>query len=219
MEIQELRSGDRYVVAEPVSGSFGATSVSILDVGMKGAGITHAQPIRIGTRGRFWFRRGDIAASAQAVVVWSHLSKTPDEHGKLLYRSGLRIEEGSQLAEALQALATRGIVRHDSDTLERKRRRIAERENERNGKPTMKVLSAESELPPDQVLLIRHSRDRLLTNEDEVRRWSNKAKVALSDRGVVTGEILRYSDPVLAVWAYLEKSVDLGTIVKVFEKK
>jgi hypothetical protein len=220
MDIQDLRSADRFVAEERMAGSFGAASILVINLGDQGAQIEHSQPLRLGLRARFWFRRADISVSAQAIVVWSHLSKQGNAEGKLLYRSGLRVEEDiMEFGDALRQLVRSGIVHRDLEGLDRKRKRIEEKEQERWGKPVMKMLRSEQEIPPDQVLLIQHARERLRQHPDEAMKWYNRAKYALAEDGSVAGESISYREDVLAVWEYLERSVAINTIAMVFNKK
>ena len=46
-DIEDLRSGDRYILTEKLSGSFGSAPVTLLDVGEQGVQIEHAQPLRL----------------------------------------------------------------------------------------------------------------------------------------------------------------------------
>jgi len=219
MDITDLRAADRFVADERLAGSFGAASITVVDLADQGAQIEHTQPLRLGLKARFWFRRADVSVSAQALVVWSHLSKRPNADGKLLYRSGLRIEEDvDTFGDALRQLVRSGIVHRDIQALERKRKRIEEKEQERWGKGTMKVFRSE-EIPHDQVLLIRHARERLRDHPDEAIKWYNRAKYALAEDGQITTDDIRHREDVLAVWEYLERSVPIATIVRVFEKK
>jgi len=221
MDLRDLRSTDRFVADERLAGSFGSASVTVIDLAEQGAQIEHTQPLRLGYRARFWFKRVDVSVSTQALVVWSHLSKTPNSDGRLLYRSGLRIEEGIEdFATALRQLFRTGVVHRDLEGLNRKRKRIEEKEQERWGKPVMKMLRAEQELPADQVLLIQHARERLRSHPDEALKWYNRAKYAFTEDGSQIGtDTIRHREDVLAVWEYLERSVDIATIVRVFEKK
>lgn len=218
MDVKELRTAERYQVVEPLAGSFGSASVTILDIALAGVQIEHAQPLRIGTRARLWFKRGDIAVSTQATVVWSHLSKRPNDSGKLLYHSGVLIEEPSEFALVLQSLADRGVIRRDPESLERKRARILARQQEKLGKPTVRVLRPESEVPHEQALLIQHARKRLRENPDEAAKWYNRAKFAVTAEGAIAAETVRHRHDVLAVWEYLERSVELSVIVRVFDR-
>lgn len=217
MDLRDLRSADRFVADERLTGTFGAATITIVDLADQGAQIEHTQPLRLGSKGRFHFKGSDIAVNAQALVVWSHLSKRPSSDGRLLYRSGLRIEDDVEdFGDALRKLVRGGIVHRDVGALDRKRKRIAEKEQEKWGKPVMKMLHSENEVPADQALLIQHARERLRLHPDEALKWYNRAKYALADDKI---DAIHYREDVLAVWEYLERSVDLSTIVKVFEKK
>jgi|SRR6185369_16337363 hypothetical protein len=219
MDLKDLRAADRFVADERLAGSFGAASITVVDLADQGAQIEHAQPLRLGLRARFWFRRGDVSVSAQGLVVWSHLSKKPNHDGKLFYRSGIRIEEQiDEFGDALRQLVRTGIVHRDMEALDRKRKRIEEREQERWGKPGLRVFRSD-EIPPDQVLLIQHARERLRSHPDEALKWYQRAKYALAADGSVAGEHFRHREDVLAVWEYLERSVPIATIANVFEKK
>ncbi len=121
----ELRSVERYIVDTPFSGSFGAASVCVLNIAIRGVFIEHAHPLRIRTAARLWFKRDDVTISVQGMVVWSHLSKTANDKGKLLYNSGILIEETAAFSAAIETLLRRGLIRRDTESLERKRQRLA----------------------------------------------------------------------------------------------
>ena len=220
MEISELRITERFRTAEALSGSFGSASVTLLDVSASGAQIEHAQPLRIGTRGRLWFKRGEVSVSLQAVTMWSHLSKTPNAQGKYLYHSGVRLEADSRdFHFALQALLDRGVLSPDRESLDRKRQRALERAAEKNNRPTMKYLRPEIEVPADTQLLIEHARKQLLADPMEAQRWYQRAKYAITHGTAnIAGDAIRSREDVLAVWEYLERSVEISTIVLVFER-
>jgi hypothetical protein len=217
-DIKDQRTIERYVVAEPLLGSFGAAGISVLDIAEQGVQIEHAQPLRLGARGRLWFKRGDVAASVHAIVIWSRLSDKPNADGKLLYRSGLRVEDSEEsFAPAIQALADHSVIRRDTESLERKRRKFVEREQVKSLKPSVKMLKTE-EIPPDQALLIQHARERLQNDPNEARKWYNRARYAIVESAAPIAAEIRGREDVLAVWEYLERSVPLSTIVRVFEK-
>jgi hypothetical protein len=219
-DTKELRTTERYIVTEALGGSFGSAQVTLIDVGELGAQIEHQQPLRLATKGRLWFKRGEIAVSLHAVVVWSRLSRTANNQGKYPYRSGLRIdEEVAEFLSAMQMLSEHGVIRKDSESLERKRKRNEERELEKVGKPIMKHVATESDISPDQVLLIQHARKRLKENFDEAQKLYSRAYFALRDsRSGMGTELLKYPEDVLAVWQYLERSVPLSTIKRVFDQ-
>ncbi len=139
MTIEDLRSGDRFVLLQPIPGSFGASEVSLLNVAATGTQIAHTQPLRVGMRARLWFRYGAISVSTQAQVIWSHLTHDKNGNGKLLYHTGLKVEStDAEFAKALGALFQGGLLRRDEESLERKRQRMIEREKFRAG--AMKVI-------------------------------------------------------------------------------
>lgn len=130
IEIIELRKGDRFRTTEPVTGTFGPVDVVIVDLSLGGAQLSHALPLRIGTRGKLSFRRGDITATVSARVVWSHLSPTK---GGMAYVSGLQLDAVEPpYALAINSLLRAGVLRKDSDSMTRKAERMKEREAQRN---------------------------------------------------------------------------------------
>ena len=207
IEVKELRSGQRYVLETPLSASFGATEVQIVNISMGGVQIIHPLPQRIGSTSRLAFRMGDVAVSTSGRMMWSHLSKAP---GKLTYRSGIRVED-PEFAASVRALIDRRIVSLDNDSLERKRKRLLEKERERSDKHLVKALPTEASLSSEQLLLIQHARERLRGNPGEAARLYHQARSADAAGGV--------REDVLAVWEYLERSIGLDKIMKVFESK
>jgi hypothetical protein len=130
-EITEVRKGERFVLVQPLTGTFGPADVSIVDVSVGGAKLQHAQPLRIGTAARLTFRKGEIAVAAQGRVIWSHLVQTPNG---LVYRSGIQLQPDAAYAAAVNALYKGGMAQRDADSLERKKQRMLEREQERQSK-------------------------------------------------------------------------------------
>lgn len=219
IEVHELRDAERYVAIEPLLGSFGVASVSILDIAEYGVQVEHAQPLRIATKGRLWFKKDDIVISVPGIVIWSHLSKNANEKGKLLYRSGIRVADPSaSFAGAVEALVVRGIIRSDPQSLERKRIRLLKKQHERFGS-RQRALRHDEQLTSDQVLLIKHAHLLLQGNPDETAKWCRRARVALAQNGAAVAEDThRHGDDVLAVWEFLDRMIDLGTIARFFNE-
>lgn len=207
-DIQELRSYERYHATAPILGSFGSAEIHVIDMGEQGAQIEHAQPLRIGTIARLWFKGGDLAVQAQALVVWSKFTKR--------YRSGLRIEEGADdFAAAIPMLVDRRLIHRDAESLERKRRLREEREMAKQAKPTVRAVHTETEVPSHQVLLVEHARDRLRNNPDEAQKWYSRAYFAIRHGQGPVAEMAKYPEDVLAIWEYLERSLPLPVIARV----
>jgi len=219
-DVNELRSSDRFGAVEPLPGGFGSASVSILDLASRGVQIQHSQPLRLSLNGRLWFKHVNVAVSVQGRVVWSHLSKERDANGKLLYHSGIHVpDESSELAGAIVQLARHGIVRKDDDSLDKKRVTLEEKDHERSSRPVVKFVRQGNDVDPDTAMLIVQARDRLRANPAEALRWYNRAKFAIIDSGTpVATDQLRHREEALAVWEYLERSIDLALIERVFER-
>jgi hypothetical protein len=219
-DLSELRSSDRFVAIDPLPGGFGSASITVLDLATRGAQIEHAQPLRLSLAGRLWFKGGRATVSVQGRVVWSHLSKTRDPNGKMLYHSGIHVPDGTEeLVAAIEMLAREGVVRKESDSLERKRATLEERGQQRQARPIIKFARHGRDADPDTALLIMQARDRLRQNPDESLRWYNRAKYSIIDSGSpVATDQLRHREEALAVWEYLERTVDLDTIERVFDR-
>lgn len=219
LNVKDLRTDERYVVIEPLVGSFGAARISVIDIAEQGAQIEHPQPLRLGARGRLWFKRGDIAASVHALVIWSRLSQTPGDDGKLLYRSGLRLDEaGGGFAGVIQELADQGVIGRDTESLDRKRRKFVERERKKSVKPSVKRVKTD-DISVDQELLVQQARERLLADPDEASRWYSRARYAIVQTGMTVSAEIRNRQDVLAVWEYLERSLPLSAIVRLIDKR
>jgi hypothetical protein len=134
LTVEELRKADRFVAVEPISGTFGQAEATVVNVSIGGVQISHPQPLRIGTTARLNFRHGDVVVTTHARVLWSHAA--PGTGGKLVYRSGLKIEAvDQQYAMALNSLIRAGVIRQDLESLDRKRKRDQEREEKKKSGP------------------------------------------------------------------------------------
>jgi len=222
LKVLELRAGERLVAREPLSGMFGATEVTLFDLGPLGAQVEHAHPLRLGITGRLSIHRDGVETVVSARVVWSKLSKTPNQHGKYLYRSGLRIEEQpTDFLLALHSLARGGLIRRDPNALERKRQYIETKQQQQlqrqSGAFKPVAMPAET-IPPAQAGLVRQARALLRTHPDEAQKWYNRARYAITDvESAAASELVRDRDEVLAVWEYLQRTVPIPVIVRVFQ--
>src|ERR1051326_2751890 len=125
--VRDHRGGDRFIVIEPLPGSFGAAPIAILNMAYQGVQIEHAQPLRLATKARLFFKHAAATAAVHGTVGWSHLSPAHNAKRKCLYRSGIRIdEEMTRFRSAMESLAEEGFIRPDDESLERKRKRLEE---------------------------------------------------------------------------------------------
>lgn len=138
-EVTDLRKDERFEVQQPLDGTFGNVEVTLLNLALSGVQFAHALPLRLGTRARLVFRRGDVSVSIPGRVVWSQLSQTPKG---LLYRSGVQLDSGEvHYASGLHNLLRSGVLARDTGSLERKRLRELEREKR-------KTSSGHVQIPP-----------------------------------------------------------------------
>lgn len=132
-EVIDLRKGDRFHVVETIAGACGGLDVTLLNVGLGGAQLLHAQPLRIGTRATLAFTHRDVTASVVVHVVWSRLA--PTEQG-LRYCTGVRLDVPNvQYAAGLNTLVRSGRIALDTDSMDRKREREREREERKKSGP------------------------------------------------------------------------------------
>jgi len=132
-------------------------------------------------------------------------------------RSGIRLEADLELfARAINGLAGSGRIRRDDASLDRKRKKLKSREQEKRLRPVIRATQPAPSIPPDQVLLVQHARDRLRDNPNEASKWYNRAKYSLAE-GSFTN--IPHREEVLAVWEYLERSIDIQIIIAIFPLK
>lgn len=215
--VQELREQERWIAIEPLPGSFGAAEVVLRNVGLTGVQLEHTQPLRIGVRGRLWFRRGSITVATQGRVVWSHLSKKPDAQGKFFYQTGVRIEIADpQYMAAVQSLTEEGVLQPDRESLEKKKNRDEERAKSRSGNAAVKPIHFRQTIATDQIMLIRQAYDRLRGNPEEARKWHERARFSRTEEhGTIAAMNVRHREVALAVWESLERTVELKLVVEV----
>jgi hypothetical protein len=219
-QVRDARSGMRFFLDPQLDGRFGNVPIAIADFGEHGVQVEHPAPLKVGTLARLAFALPPdrMAIELSGMVVWSRLSQKADSHGKLLYRSGIRIEEHHEVARgALERLVDAAIAHPATASLETKKQMLAEKERLRAAQPVMKpIVVRKPEIDPEQVLLIQHAHDQLKGHPDEAIKWYNRAKFSLSETGTTQ---LHYREDILAIWEYLGRTIDIRVIAKVFEGK
>ncbi|HEX7708221.1 MAG TPA: PilZ domain-containing protein [Thermoanaerobaculia bacterium] len=128
LEISDLRKGVRFNCTHPLNASFNGWEVTLSNLSLGGAQIVHAEPVKIGTRSRITLPTEDGPVSIGAQVIWCRLAQS---EGKLLYRTGLKLAAAEpRFALALNAMIRNGNAQADRESLERKRERALEREEQ-----------------------------------------------------------------------------------------
>lgn len=222
-EVSDSRKGQRYVAVPPLQADLSGHPVLIYNLAEGGLQIEHAMPFKLGMNGNVRITPpGEPTPILLAgEVVWSHLSKTPNEKGKYLYRSGIRVDVSLDGArEALDRIIN-NYARPDLGSLERKREAMLERARSIARRPGIKTLQFGPAVPNDVILLIHQVIDRLRSHPDEAAKWYNRAKFSVTKKedGTIEELAFHYKEDVLAVWEYLERTIDVNVISKVFEKR
>lgn len=221
-DVRDLRASPRFVVREPITGYFGGIDVAIRDMAAAGMQIEHAEPLKLSLKGKVGFKVDNTLFAVPGVVVWSKLSNAAQAQGQLLYRSGIKLEDEAQrFGNVINILMGRGRIAPDVDSLERKRRKVVEREQQKTATPILKIIvPRQPNIPADQLLLIQHARERLRSDPEEATKWYNRAKYAMaSEEGRLEELNVHHREEVFAVWEYLERSIDVATVARAFEIK
>jgi Tfp pilus assembly protein PilZ len=227
--VEESRSAKRYIIDPPLQASLGSATLTIIDAGETGVQAEHAVPVKLGATARLLVQIPGVSdpLKLEGRVVWSRLSKKPNEHGKYLYRSGIRVENAAEtIRDAVEKLHARSQAEPDHLSL-MKKETIRKEKQEKLLHPQMKMTMQKGpQIPTDQLLLIHQARERLQSQPDEAVKWYNRAKFSLTESGQQihhrdeeTGQQIHHRDEVLAVWEYLERTIDINVIARAFDEK
>lgn len=212
-DVSDARSEDRYVLQIRLDATLGSGDVIVLDIGEHGAQLQHAEAIKLGAIARLSFALPGSSHQVRvpATVIWSKISTKTDSSGKRHYRSGIRLDdrEGT-MKPAIERLLEANLLRPDSLSLEKKRKALADKEKARQH-PGFKLVGQKPRIPDDVILLVRQTRNRLKDNPEESVKWYNRAKFSLDQSGVQ----IHQRDEVLAIWEYLERSVEIDIITRI----
>lgn len=112
-------------------------------------------------------------------------------------------------------MAELGLARIDSESLRIKLQVQRTRAIERGRR--IRQLTRQTQVDSETVLLVRHVRQQLRMNVEEATRWYNKAKFSDADPAVreIVDMALPFREEMLAIWEYLDRSIDLRLIVRI----
>ncbi|HUO83820.1 MAG TPA: hypothetical protein VM534_01785 [Thermoanaerobaculia bacterium] len=217
LNVEDLRAVRRFVIDPPVPAAFAGNNVLLFDFGEGGVQAEHEANFRPGLVAKLSIKLPNQSRTMllHGRIVWSHLSDRTNAKGKFLYRSGIRLEDERQVSrEALELLLEACMVKPDTDSLEKKKSMLEDKARRKAAmQRQLRVLRQNRLIPTDQVLMVQQARERLRANPDEAMKWYNRAKYSLPDGG----KAFRNKDDVLAVWEYLDRSIELETIARIFE--
>jgi len=208
--IEELRSTDRFDLLPSLEGEWNGADVRIENLSARGARIETPRPMASSSSGTLTFAVAALNISVDAAVAWSSMKSVNPS----MYRSGLIIDEKPELLRlAIGHLCEAGVAILDTHSLALKlkvirarARQLASHAKEMSGVPT------------EQYLLIQCVREELRLNPDEAMHWYRRARMTIADPATRTAAPAIADHPdALAVWEYLDRTIDPSIIGRTFE--
>lgn len=211
--IQELRHTDRYILTPHQPGSF-QSDVLVLDLSETGARIRESKPVRPATHGVFRLAvpAANLKVRVGATVAWSRI----DNSQGISYLAGLSFDgPDPEIRAAVARMSEDRLAHIDLESLSVKQRILRTRAVERGRR--LRQVTQITMIDPETALLVRHVRQQLRTNPEEATRWYNKARYAEADPKVreILDPTVPFRDEMLALWEYLDRTVDLWKIVRI----
>lgn len=215
--IEELRASDRFHLKPPLPATFDSLPVTVEDLSARGARIVLPASPERGARGSLYFTlpQSDIEVSVAAQVVWSSVKAMAGAVAHS-YRAGLMVNEKRELMRlAIGRLCEMNRAALDTQSLRLKVKIL--RARARQMAPSYREIEA-SGVPAEQYLLVQGVREELRLNPEEAMHWYRRARIVISDPSTrsIAPPIASHPDA-LAVWEYLDRSVDPSIVGRVFE--
>lgn len=210
--IEELRAADRFFIAPSLDARFGSDAVRIENLSARGARIELRQRHDIGVSLPLAFRVPDTTHDVvvSASVMWTSV-KSINETGASSYRAGLLVATKPELMRlSIAQLCDEERATLDTTSLALKLKIMRARARQ-FGK------TEESGIAAEQYLLIQGVREELRLNPDEAMHWYRRARLVINDQETraVAPMIADHPDA-LAVWEYLDRSVDPSIVGRAF---
>jgi PilZ domain len=215
--IEELRSTDRFHVLPVLPAQFNGVDCAVEDLSARGARVVLPdQPLR-GTQGtlRFAVPQSNIEVSVAGQVAWTAIKAITGSTTRT-FRAGLFVNEKPELLRlAIGHLCELNRAAIDTHSLRLKLKII--RARARQMAPSFRDIE-QSGIPAEQYLLIQGVREELRLNPDEALHWYRRARLVINDPATraAAPPIANHPDA-LAVWEYLDRSVDPTIVGRAFE--
>jgi hypothetical protein len=212
--IEEMRSTDRFDVFAPIEGTWKSEPVLIENLSARGARIETMRRLDADSAGVLSFEvpGGNLSVSVNAKVAWSAMKSVDPS----TFRNGLFIDEKPELLRlAIGQLCQDGRASLDTISLGLKLKVI--RARARQLAPSYKSVETAG-VPTEQYVLIQCVREELRLNPDEAMHWYRRARLTISDPATRAAAPAIADHPdALAVWEYLDRSIDPSIIGRTFE--
>jgi hypothetical protein len=205
--IEELRRSDRFAMQQPLEGRFDGARVTIEDLSVRGARIVTTASVAAGARGTLSFMTVEVSAQ----VAWSAIKSLDPT----TYRAGLAIgEKAEQMRLAIGQLCESGQASLDTHSLALKLKVI--RARARQLAASYRAVDVVG-VPAEQYLLVQCVREELRLNPEEAMHWYRRARLTINDPATrrAAPAIANHPDA-LAVWEYLDRSIDPSVIGRTF---
>ncbi|MEK6375514.1 MAG: PilZ domain-containing protein [Acidobacteriota bacterium] len=205
--IEDLRSSDRFDISPMLDGEWNGFAVRIENLSARGGRIETPNALSAGT-GTLRFMNLEVAAK----VAWSAVKGVEPSR----YRNGLAIAEKSELLRlAIAQLCENGRASLDTHSLGLKLKIL--RARARQLAPSYRNVEAAG-IPVEQYLLVQGVREELRLNPDEAMHWYRRARITIADPTTrTTAPAIADHPDALAVWEYLDRSIDASIIGRTFE--
>lgn len=206
--IEDLRSTDRFDLSPLLDGQWNGFEVRIENLSARGARIDTPNALTPGATGTLRILNLDVAAT----VAWSAVKGVDPSR----YRNGLAISEKSELLRlAIGQLCEQGRASLDTHSLGLKLKIL--RARARQLAPSYTRV-ADAGIPVEQYLLVQGVREELRLNPDEAMHWYRRARITIADPATrTTAPAIADHPDALAVWEYLDRTVDASIIGRTFE--
>ncbi len=215
--IEELRASDRFFVKPPVRGMFAGESIQIENLAARGARVEMKAQLRPGHSGVLEFQVPDstVDVRVNAFIKWMGVKAITGADSRT-FRAGLSISEKPELMRlAIAQLADLNQATLDTQSLALKLKIMKARA--RQLAPSFKSIEA-SGVPAEQYLLIQGVREELRLNPEEALHWYRRARIVINDPGTrQTAPMIADYPDALAVWEYLDRSVDPSIVGRALE--
>lgn len=217
MRIDECRTTDRFLIRDGMQANFAHLGeISVCDISAKGARIESRQELRIGTRGTFQFAVPETSfeVCVAAEIVWSGV-KAITMNGTRTYHAGLTIQEKPEyLRMAIGRFLELGKAAKDTQSLKLKIKIGRVRSRMDVPKETIDFSAPRME---EILRLVRAVRDELESNQSSAAEFYRKAfQIAREPSLRAMAGAIHGDHEALAVWEYLDRSIDPSIIALEF---
>jgi hypothetical protein len=216
--IEELRSTDRFFVSPALPATFDGQPAQIENLSARGARVAlSTEPLR-GSRATLVFSvpQSEISLKVAGEVMWTSVKAITGGTSRS-YRAGLFVNEKPELMRlAIGLLCEMNQAALDTQSLRLKLKIL--RARARQLAPQFSNVVEASGIPAEQYLLIQGVREELRLNPEEAMHYYRRARLIINDPKTreVAPPIANHPDA-LAVWEYLDRSVDPTIVGRAFE--